>query len=333
MTAPLRASEPIDRRGGARRARLRHRDRPRRARRARHAHRRAASPARAAAIVTDETVARAPLARCRGGACAPPASRRRRSSCRRAKARRAWPCCEHVCEALLAARIERNDVVVALGGGVIGDLAGFAAAILRRGLDYRAGADHAAGAGRFLGRRQDRHQFAPRQESGRRVPSADPGDRRHRAARHACRARDFRAGYAEVAKFGLLGDAGFFAWLEANWRDVFAGGSGARARHRGRVPRQGRDRGARRARDRRARAAQSRPHLRPCVRGGGRLFRHDCCMARRSRSACVLRVRVLRPARPAAADDAGRVARSSCRGRPADPASATMPARRPTRTP
>ena len=37
--------------------------------------------------------------------------------------------------------------------------------------------------------------------------------------------RDFRAGYAEVAKFGLLGDAGFFAWLEANWRDVFAGGS------------------------------------------------------------------------------------------------------------
>ena len=36
--------------------------------------------------------------------------------------------------------------------------------------------------------------------------------------------RDFRAGYAEVAKFGLLGDAGFFTWLEANWQDVFAGG-------------------------------------------------------------------------------------------------------------
>ena len=36
--------------------------------------------------------------------------------------------------------------------------------------------------------------------------------------------REFRAGYAEVAKFGLLGDAGFFAWLEANWQDVFAGG-------------------------------------------------------------------------------------------------------------
>ena len=52
---------------------------------------------------------------------------------------------------------------------------------------FRAGADDAAGAGRFLGRRQDRHQFPPWQESGRRLPSADPGDRRHRAARHACR--------------------------------------------------------------------------------------------------------------------------------------------------
>src|SRR5262249_24606427 len=37
-------------------------------------------------------------------------------------------------------------------------------------------------------------------------------------------AREFRAGYAEVAKYGLLGDAAFFAWLEANWNDVFAGG-------------------------------------------------------------------------------------------------------------
>ena len=37
--------------------------------------------------------------------------------------------------------------------------------------------------------------------------------------------RQFRAGYAEVAKYGLLGDAAFFAWLEANWQDVFAGGN------------------------------------------------------------------------------------------------------------
>ena len=43
--------------------------------------------------------------------------------------------------------------------------------------------------------------------------------------------REFRAGYAEVAKYGLLGDAAFFAWLEANWRDIFSGGtSGSSAR-------------------------------------------------------------------------------------------------------
>ena len=44
--------------------------------------------------------------------------------------------------------------------------------------------------------------------------------------------REFRAGYAEVAKYGLLGDAAFFSWLEANWREVFAGGnaSGSLAR-------------------------------------------------------------------------------------------------------
>ncbi len=41
--------------------------------------------------------------------------------------------------------------------------------------------------------------------------------------------REFRAGYAEVAKYGLLGDAAFFSWLEENWREVFAGGSARRA--------------------------------------------------------------------------------------------------------
>ena len=67
--------------------------------------------------------------------------------------------------------------------------------------------------------------------------------------------REFRAGYAEVAKYGLLGDAAFFAWLEANWRDVFAGGAGARARHRGELPRQGR---------RSSRATSARPATARC---------------------------------------------------------------------
>src|SRR5262245_7632847 len=49
---------------------------------------------------------------------------------------KSFPVFERVCEELIAARIERNDLVVALGGGVIGDLAGFASSVVRRGLDY-----------------------------------------------------------------------------------------------------------------------------------------------------------------------------------------------------
>ena len=172
------------------------------------------------------------------------------------------------------AKLERGDVVVALGGGVVGDLAGFCAAARAARPRLRAGADHAAGAGRLLGRRQDRDQLAPRQEPDRRLPPADPGGRRHRSCSITLPAREFRAGYAEVAKYGLLGDAGFFAWLEANADDVFAGARrGARARDRHQLPHEGRDRRARRARDRRPRAAQSRPHLRPCLRGGGGVLR------------------------------------------------------------
>ena len=137
---------------------------------------------------------------------------------------KSFPVLARVCEALIAARIERADLVVALGGGVIGDLAGLCGRRCPPRPRLRAGADDAAGAGRFLGRRQDRDRFTPRQEPDRRVPSAGPGRRRHGAARHAAAAREFRAGYAEVAKYGLIGDAAFFAWLEANWRDVFAGG-------------------------------------------------------------------------------------------------------------
>ncbi len=78
---------------------------------------------------------------------------------------------ETVCEAIIAARIERGDLVIALGGGVIGDLAGFAAASVRRGLDYvqvpttlcRKSTVRSAAR---------RHQFAPRQESHRRLPSS-----------------------------------------------------------------------------------------------------------------------------------------------------------------
>jgi 3-dehydroquinate synthase len=130
---------------------------------------------------------------------------------------------QHVCDALLDARIERNDVVVALGGGVVGDLAGFAAAILRRGLDVvqvpttlLAQVDSSVGGKTAINARQGKNLVGAFHQPV--LVIADT------ALLDTLPKRDFGAGYAEVAKYGLLGDAGFFAWLEANWQDVFAGG-------------------------------------------------------------------------------------------------------------
>jgi 3-dehydroquinate synthase len=109
---------------------------------------------------------------------------------------------QEVVDAVLAARLERGDIVIALGGGVIGDLAGFAAGIVRRGMRFVQVPTSLAGAGRQLGRRQDRHQHPHRQEPRRRVPSAEAGAGRYRRARHAaaariarrlCRGREIRA--------------------------------------------------------------------------------------------------------------------------------------------
>ena len=189
---------------------------------------------------------------------------------------------EQVSEALIAAKIERNDLVIALGGGVVGDLAGFAAAILRRGVDFvqvptslLAQVDSSVGGKTGINSPQGKNLLGAFHQPV--LVIADT------AVLDTLSPRQFRAGYAEVAKYGVLGDEAFFAWLEANHADIFTGGRGARTRHRHLLPRQGRDRGARRARDRRARAAQSRPHLRPCAGGGDRLFRPAVPRRRRGR--------------------------------------------------
>ena len=87
------------------------------------------------AIVTDRTVAKHWLEQTERR-LPRPASLPRASSSRKARRRRPMQVSKKVSEALIAARIERNDLVIALGGGVVGDLAGFAAAILRRGVDF-----------------------------------------------------------------------------------------------------------------------------------------------------------------------------------------------------
>jgi 3-dehydroquinate synthase len=131
---------------------------------------------------------------------------------------------EQVCEAIIASRIERGDLVVALGGGVIGDLAGFAAAVVRRGLDYvqvpttlLAQVDSSVGGKTAIDSAQGKNLVGTFHQ-----PILVVADS---AVLDTLPEREFRAGYAEVVKYGLLGDAAFFSWLEANWREIFAGDS------------------------------------------------------------------------------------------------------------
>jgi len=131
---------------------------------------------------------------------------------------------EKISEALIAARIERNDLVVALGGGVVGDLAGFAAAILRRGVDFvqvptslLAQVDSSVGGKTGINSPQGKNLLGAFHQPV--LVIADT------AVLDTLSPRQFRAGYAEVAKYGVLGDAAFFAWLEANHADIFAGGA------------------------------------------------------------------------------------------------------------
>ena len=121
---------------------------------------------------------------------------------------------EKVSEALIAARIERNDLVIALGGGVVGDLAGFAAAILRRGVDFvqvptslLAQVDSSVGGKTGINSPQGKNLLGAFHQPVLVVADTSVLD--------TLSPRQFRAGYAEVAKYGVLGDEAFFSWLEA----------------------------------------------------------------------------------------------------------------------
>jgi 3-dehydroquinate synthase len=131
---------------------------------------------------------------------------------------------EKVSEALISAKIERNDLVIALGGGVVGDLAGFAAAILRRGVDYvqvptslLAQVDSSVGGKTGINSPQGKNLLGAFHQPV--LVIADT------AVLDTLPPRQFRAGYAEVAKYGVLGEESFFSWLEANHADVFRGGA------------------------------------------------------------------------------------------------------------
>ena len=169
--------------------------------------------------------------------------------------------------------------MIALGGGVVGDLAGFAAAILRRGVDFvqvptslLAQVDSSVGGKTGINSPQGKNLLGAFHQPV--LVIADT------AVLDTLSPRQFRAGYAEVAKYGVLGDEAFFAWLEANHARHLLRRRRARTCDRDLLPRQGRDRRPRRARNRRTRAAQSRPHLWPCAGGRDRVFPIACSMAK-----------------------------------------------------
>ena len=128
---------------------------------------------------------------------------------------------DRLCEQLLELGVERGDCIIAFGGGVVGDLAGFAASILRRGVrvvqmptTLLAQVDSSIGGKTGIDTRQGKNLIGTFHQ-----PSLVLADI---AVLSTLSPREFRAGYAEVVKYGLLGDAPFFAWLEANWQTVFS---------------------------------------------------------------------------------------------------------------
>lgn len=130
---------------------------------------------------------------------------------------------EHVCDEVLEARLERGDVIVALGGGVVGDLTGFVASAVRRGMSFvqipttlLAQVDSSVGGKTGINARHGKNLIGAFHQPA--LVIADT------AVLDTLPIRDFRAGYAEVVKYGLLGDAPFFDWLERNWHGVFDGG-------------------------------------------------------------------------------------------------------------
>ena len=128
------------------------------------------------------------------------------------------------CDKVLEARVERNDYVIALGGGVIGDLSGFAAGIVRRGVRFvqvptslLAQVDSSVGGKTGINSRHGKNLIGVFHQPDLVLADTD--------VLNTLSEREFRAGYAEVAKYGLIDKPDFFAWLEANWKAVFTGGS------------------------------------------------------------------------------------------------------------
>jgi 3-dehydroquinate synthase len=179
-----------------------------------------------AAIITDETVAAAHLARLVAALEAegivvsslalPPG-----------ETTKGWEQFARAVEWLLEQKIERRDMVVAFGGGVVGDLVGFASAVMRRGVRFvqipttlLAQVDSSVGGKTGINTAQGKNLVGAFHQ-----PSLVLADI---AVLDSLPPRDLLAGYGEVVKYGLLGDAAFFDWLEAHGPALAAGDTAAR---------------------------------------------------------------------------------------------------------
>jgi 3-dehydroquinate synthase len=125
-----------------------------------------------------------------------------------------------VADEVIGMGLERGDLIVALGGGVIGDLVGFAASMVRRGMRFvqipttlLAQVDSSVGGKTAINSRHGKNLLGAFHQPSLVIADTD--------VLSTLPMREMRAGYAEVVKYGLLGDRPFYDWLDTHWRSLF----------------------------------------------------------------------------------------------------------------
>ncbi|WP_223861800.1 3-dehydroquinate synthase [Geminicoccus harenae] len=179
-------------------------------------------------IVTDQTMAATPHLPRLEASLARSGLKTRTVTVPAGEASKSFGVFAQLCEAVLAPGIDRRTTILALGGGVVGDLAGFAAATLLRGLPLvqvpttlLAQVDSSVGGKTGINAQAGKNLVGAFHQPRRVL--IDP------TTLDTLPLRELQAGYAEVAKYGLIRDAGFFAWLEEHGRGVIEGDQAARA--------------------------------------------------------------------------------------------------------
>ena len=178
------------------------------------------------AVITDETVAEAHLVQLAASFLSQNITMTA-LSLPPGEATKGWLQLERTVEWLLEQKVERADVVVAFGGGVVGDLVGFAAAILRRGVRFvqlpttlLAQVDSSVGGKTGINSRQGKNLIGAFHQPSLVLADID--------VLATLSKRQYLSGYGEVVKYGLLGDAAFFEWLEKHGPSAASGDPVAR---------------------------------------------------------------------------------------------------------